>query len=253
MSKRKDIIRENDLVKIVNPKLFIRCGYPLSKNIARRMAIEELNKIDDSVFISLGLLKKEDKIILDKIISKLGENKNIKGIKSWNKMVDLIAENILLERKFGGNNRSIYTLEIPEIKDKVFKVMSSKMVNTGFYHSGHSGYDYDGNWDGYPPYLEGMESHKILEITNDSFEKASPVVDSNSAWEFIKPLPNSISISSFVEKELKRELIGYTEDDLNFFMVNGFFRIEAKNCVKIDDPDGYSCNSVSFVSFSRFR
>jgi len=247
MSKRKDIIRENDLVKIVNPKLFIRCGYPLSKNIARKMAIEELNKIDDSVFISLGLLKKEDKIILCEI-SKLGENKNIKGIKSWNKMVDLIAENILFERKFGGNNRSIYTLEIPEIKDKVFKVMSSKMVNTGFYHSGYSGYDYYGNWDGYQPYLEGIESHKILEITNDSFEKASPVVDSNSAWEFVKPLPNSISISSFVEKKLKGELVGYTEDDLNFFMVNGFFRIEAKNCVKIDDPTGYS-----FVSFSRFR
>jgi hypothetical protein len=135
-------------------------------------AVKRLNSLDDSVFEALGLLKKSDGVSdLSDLIKSVGEFPNPRNIRLWHQLVNLFAEDILWTKSFGGNERSIFTLEVPEIKDRIFQVICNpQTVCTGLRQPGHSGYSYEGEWDGYPPYLEDMKSHRIIDITNDSYE-----------------------------------------------------------------------------------
>ena len=59
MSKRKNVIRVGDKVKIINPEIFIRVGYPLTTEMIKESHITE-----------------EQKALLDKLMTTVGMSRN---------------------------------------------------------------------------------------------------------------------------------------------------------------------------------
>ena len=142
--KKKDpkIIRIGDTVKIIEPRFFVRCGYPLSVEEAA-LYIQEKHEIQVNSFLEdLGL---RDFVNHGEIYRALG----YAHCKS---------------RGFGGNNREIYDMKLDELKNLKYEVMSTFFVKTGIYVPASGGYNYDGGYDVDYAYLKNEKTHKILQI-----------------------------------------------------------------------------------------
>ena len=137
----KKIFRINDKVQIINPEIFVRCGYPLAKEDIKNKEItaEERQKIANL----LGCAFVED----------------IDYFSIYEKMLDNLAYYKLKKKRFGGKERRIHTENKPEYKDNFGTIIGKKIVKTGDYESGYINYD---NY--YSPYLENEKSHVILYI-----------------------------------------------------------------------------------------
>jgi len=67
MSKRKNVIRVGDKVKIVNPEVFVRTGYPLTTEMIKESHITEEQKHDHSVIHhSAGMAMRNEWHLWDK-------------------------------------------------------------------------------------------------------------------------------------------------------------------------------------------
>jgi hypothetical protein len=157
MSKRKNIIRRYDNVRIVHPNVFVRCGYPLTKKIMKeRMTPEQLEAVV-TMFKAFGIQSRPE-IAFD--LSKKRES-------SYDKVIDIIAERMLFGEQWGGAERQIYTEHRPELKGQTFQVIGKRVVKTGTYQPASS---YQGYYDMYPEYepayLDGCETHVILELNH---------------------------------------------------------------------------------------
>ena len=166
MSKRKDVIRICDRVKIINPQIFLRCGYPLTKQIIKDTVItEEQKDLIEEMFKLFGVhsCRQSSDIFLAT---------DIKNDRYYEKVLDVMAEVVLGQKQWGGSDRSIYTENRPDLLNISGQVISKKIVKTGRYTSGHSSCNYYGGYDDYdPPYLENETSHVILKVCvgNPSF------------------------------------------------------------------------------------
>jgi hypothetical protein len=155
------IVRVGDQVRIVNPQIFIRCGYPWSK----QYVIENVITADERQ----GLAKL------------LGYNyaTDIGGeyFRPYNTMLEAFAYFKLIKNNFGGRERSIHTENKPELQDKICRVVGKKTVKTGVYRSG-SCYGEEGDWE--PPYLDDEKTHIILELCEiDNFMQEFKIESKN--------------------------------------------------------------------------
>jgi hypothetical protein len=155
MSKRKDIIRINDYVKIVTPNIFVRCGYPLTKQIV----------IDTMV-------SAEQKQAVFKLLDQfgVGNTNNIfiterETDPRYLKIMDVLASSLLASHGWGGKERKVYTEYKTEFLNKEYRVIGKRVVKSGTYNSGYSHRGYYDNYDDYsPPYLTNEKSHVLLEL-----------------------------------------------------------------------------------------
>jgi hypothetical protein len=153
---RSEIIRIGDRVRIVNPEFFVRCGYPLNKELVLRNNLkqEDVNKID-AFITSFGL--NNFYVDLDK--------SNHIYTRVFDKIADAIAYGLLNKEGFGGRERKIYTEYLEPYKDIVCEVIGRKIVNTGYYRSGGKSYDYyNGGYDYEPASLEDQQTHIIYTV-----------------------------------------------------------------------------------------
>jgi len=142
----KEIFRINDKVQIINPEIFVRCGYPLAKEDIKNKEItaEERQKIANL----LGCAFVED----------------IDYFSIYEKMLDNLAYYKLKKKRFGGKERRIHTENKPEYKDNFGTIISKKIVKSGDYNYGRE--DCEGDYYS-PPYLTNEKSHVILYIRTE--------------------------------------------------------------------------------------
>lgn len=162
---KKNIIRIGDRVKVIQPDLFIRCGYPYTKEHMLR-----------------NVLKPEDVIKIEKFLADFGVHQDYFHIKDTNimhpivdkayytrafdKVADGIAYGLLHAKGFGGRERKVYTEREEKYLNATGTVMSRKVVNSGHYVPG-----YNGSWldpyDSEPAYLTNQKTHVIFEVELD--------------------------------------------------------------------------------------
>ena len=158
MSKKDNIIRVGDIVKIVKPYFFKRCGYPMSfENACDSVKTIYKDKIS-SFILDVRLIDKPNKGI------SILEDKNSKEFsRIFNKIVSALAYDYIRINKFGGKEKTIHTIHSPDYKNCLMEVEKIKFVKTGVYTSGiwfgGNGYSED---DYTPAYLDKEKTHKIL-------------------------------------------------------------------------------------------
>jgi len=166
------IIRVGDYVKIVNPDMFIRCGYPLSKMDMVKEVEEHFSKIIEDLAYSVAkgdvFVQRDDKGLYpgqkdNFIITPLSELRS-RGVNR--EIIEALAVKRLFARDFGGNVRSIHTKRRSEFQGAFSKVVGIKFVKTGTRVSGFSSRSsyYDSEIEYSPPYLEHEKTHKILRV-----------------------------------------------------------------------------------------
>ena len=140
----QNIIRIGDIVKVINPEVFVRCGYPMTTEDAIRnhMTKADSDKIDD-LMQGLGICGSSN--IFPDSSDKLYEN-------TFDKIVRALAYAIVGTKHCGGNERTIHTIHVPQITGHQYKVVDRKVVKTGtriwevdydYYHGGiESAYGY---------------------------------------------------------------------------------------------------------------
>lgn len=154
--RKKDpkIIRRGDMVKIIKPEFFVRCGYPMDFKDAYEYVDRNHNDA------------------IHRLINEIGDYKTgLSGKEFWfptgvyRKVVRAFAYDYMKARKFGGNERKIYTKPVPAAGGKVFRVLGVRSVRTGIYTPGSPTRGYDAVDDDFqPPFLREEKAHKILEL-----------------------------------------------------------------------------------------
>ncbi len=156
MSKSSNIVRRYDYVKIINPNIFVRCGYPLTKRIMKeKMTPEQLEAVV-TMLKTFGIHDRPE-IMFDL--------KKPRSASVYDKVIDILAEAQLFGQGFGGGERQIYTEHRTELKGQTFQVIGKRMVKTGTYHPSSCTQGYYDMYPEYEPaYLDGCKTHVILEL-----------------------------------------------------------------------------------------
>lgn len=154
MPKPKNPFVEGAKVKIVVPKFFVRCGYPLCLEDETNSMIEAKQKEIEAFVLSIvrpdvpaGLLP--------------GPKRSHVEHGTMTKIAKALAYESMKNRKFGGRTRAIFTKDYPECAGAVARIASSRFVKTGEYVPGHHYCTMDGD-DYDPPYLDNEKTHRIL-------------------------------------------------------------------------------------------
>jgi hypothetical protein len=159
MSKKaKDgIIRVGDKVRILNPQMFVRCGYPMT------------------VSSETEIVEKELGMKIAEFIHSVSPDRNfIPGLRPASSDFERLKSKIAREvahyrcglKGWGGRARQIYTREDICYLNQVCTVRGIRFVKTGEYEpASGGGYSYYGDMEDYePPYLAVDKTHKILEL-----------------------------------------------------------------------------------------
>jgi hypothetical protein len=159
MALRKNVIRVGDYVKIINPELVLRCGYPLTKKIVKDTIITAEQK--DSIH---GVLKSFGVIPLPDILDFDNALSNSDYENSYDKILDILAYEVLKKKGYGGKEKRLRTIKRPSLQDKFRYVIERKVVKTGDYNNGYR-HNYFGGHDDYePPYLSNEKTHVLFLI-----------------------------------------------------------------------------------------
>lgn len=147
---RKDRIKVSDRVRIINPQLVVRVGYPL--------CIEDVAKTIDVDKIVTALHNCGIKHPLHGLVP------NIKGSRMERAMSQVargIALAIMIDQNFGGSTRSIYTSEDLTLKNAIVRVSGKRRVVTGDRYGGYE--------EG--PSLENQVHHMLIQ-----FDSPKPMI-----------------------------------------------------------------------------
>jgi len=157
MSRRQDVIRVGDKVKIITPKIFIRCGYPMTTenacNAIDAMHGDSLQEFLKSIGFGVGFRKVP-------VHYSPGERM---ASRVYRKIRDALAFEYLHLKGFGGSERRIYTQYVKEYKNQLVTICRKFVKKTGTYYPpcGPSLPNYD-DYD--PGGLSGEKTHIILEF-----------------------------------------------------------------------------------------
>jgi len=165
MSKRKDIIRVGDRVKIVVPDVVVRVGYPLTKAAMMEKQTPEQIKAIEDMFLAFGVKSYPDK------------DGDFLKVTMTDSVADRLLQRIrytmagiqLRQEGWGGKERRIHTHTIKELKGKLATVDAKRVVKTGDYHHGYSGCDYWGEYDYEPSYLSNEKTHVLYKLYVDGY------------------------------------------------------------------------------------
>lgn len=154
MSKRKNVIRVGDRVKIIDPLQFVRVGYALTVEDVRESHITQ-----------------DQAHLLKQLINSTGYKLDYTMFpdSEYSRLETALARLILKTKKFGGPDRSVHTQYMIEYLGKLGTVRAKRYVKTGIYQNGTS---YQGYYDDYPeyepPYLKNEKTVVIYQIEIDS-------------------------------------------------------------------------------------
>ena len=149
-SRKSAAAKVGELVHIVEPKRFVRCGYKLN-----RAAV---------------LLERRDEVVrlmqaARQAIAPLYSDGWANDFKIQRQLEDLAVAAILVREKFGGRERMLFEEEDPELKGAVARVLSKSVVVTGTYNRGSGGYSsVDGEYDWQPAYIWQQQRHVIYDL-----------------------------------------------------------------------------------------
>lgn len=145
---RKPVYRPGDRVIIMQPQVFVRCGYPFD-------VVKETDSILTHYRFDIEQLI--EKIDQNGQPSHYGFDPDIRAVASR------LARIVAIRRGYGGNERRIYTEWCAEILGKEGTVFSKRVVKTGNRYGPSGGRDEDGHW--YEPgRLENEKTHVILQV-----------------------------------------------------------------------------------------
>lgn len=162
MSKRKNIIRVGDRVKILVPDVVVRVGYPLTKaDMMEKQTPEQLKAIQD-MFRAFGIVMHPDMFTDYKSIS------NREDDRAYGHVRRIMASLQLRREGWGGRERRIHTHTLPMLRGCLATVDAKRVVKTGDYHPGWSGQDYwTGEYDCEPAYLSNEKTHVLYKLYVD--------------------------------------------------------------------------------------
>jgi hypothetical protein len=184
MSKRKNVIRIGDKVKIINPEIFQRVGYPMTTQIIKESHITD-----------------EQRRLLDKLMETTGNHKYelYKDVinPEYDKLEHVFSTIVLKSMGFGGDERNVHTETKPEYKDKIGTVISKRYVKVGTYNSATN---YQGYFDDYPEYEPAyLKNEKTVIIYNVSIGERDTIF--NDYVEFpqssVEKMPIETKIDEF--------------------------------------------------------
>lgn len=164
---KRPTVRVGDLVMIDDPRLFLRCGYPLhipdvqkqleQDGVLREMVTHLMNQVlppvDGDGIHPLARLKPQE----------AGEPESVESRCRREIMFELARLKTICDR-FGGDTRSIYLGEpVEDLRGQMVRVKSRRIVKTGERFGPGGGWDYEGGYDDYEPGGLGNEQvHVIL-------------------------------------------------------------------------------------------
>ena len=194
-------IKIGDIVKINKPDLFLRCGYPLSKQDVLKDLEQHRGRISDFVAEILGYNSEDgEKWCCSKFkVYPAFYDTEVKNSISIDKILNTIAYMKLKKENFGGSKRSIHNIFSPEYQDKIYIVAGKKRVVTGYYSAGWSSLD-----EGEPASLYNQKHHVILyldKIIHESYYY--PKNTHEEEFTYIHPYSGDRTIriqKEFVEK-----------------------------------------------------
>ena len=168
MPKQPKYARIGEQVRLVTVKRFIRCGYPLDRDVVKNKFAEEIYNFGT----------KAAKAILGITDEKFVEHITL-GRHGDSRLEDAIVSYILDREHFGGKDRTIYEEEhdehlppwTPITSGAVGTIVSKKIVFTGKYHPPSGGYTYDGEFDWEPGYIDNPKAHCVytLDFNGEEF------------------------------------------------------------------------------------
>jgi len=147
---RRDGIRVGQVVKVVNPAFFVRCGYPMTfKEETKRIETEHERRIVD-FFRESGI----PLTILP------GEWTH----RAVRRVAEAMAYESCKQKGWGGRERTIHTHRIEAHAGVEFTVQAVRFVKTGVYEPMVTCWTDDG-WEPEPAYLGNERTHRILRTT----------------------------------------------------------------------------------------
>jgi len=153
-NKHKLVYHIYDNIRIITPNVFVRVGYPLTKQIVKNTLItKEQYEAVITMLKAFGIN-----------YTGFDDGVNLSTM-DYDKIVDVLAGNILRKNGWGGKERTIHIKSRPDLLNKTGIIYKKRIVHTGTYTSGYS---YKGYFDDYPDYepayLSNRKSHVILTV-----------------------------------------------------------------------------------------
>ena len=156
MAKQKPWVGSK--VRIVNPEIVVRVGYPKSLHDYFQLALEQYGqRLTGALPELLGSSEWQQMLGADPHV-------RTKAHPLLSKLLWAIAFPLARKDRFGGNLRSIHTRSAPELKGREFEVLERRSAYTGSRYAGHprsSCWDDDGE----PPSLEDVQHHNMLMLS----------------------------------------------------------------------------------------
>lgn len=155
MAQKKIVYHVDDIVRIVEPRRFIRVGYPLTKEQALEAAEKEYAKEIQAFMATVNAAQSDDPYF----------NSPEYDPRLYGDLLNAMATRWLRLKGYGGKERSIHTEMDESLRGTVWRVVNKRTVKTGIYNNGgyHGGY-WDGEPDYMPPHLSNEQSHVLLTL-----------------------------------------------------------------------------------------
>ena len=145
---KKQVIREGDTVKVINPIFIYKWGY--DNNI--KDVTEELlqnDKIRESITELFNIVKADNE--LTKV--------------AYEAVIRPLAYNVVKSRMKSGSERKLWTQELLEYQDITCSVYQTKIIKTGKYVPPYCYVSYFGEHDDEPGHLSEEKTHKLLKLS----------------------------------------------------------------------------------------
>lgn len=150
-------------IKIVEPYMFLRCGYPLTLEDVRGRYRDQITEKVNKVISVIDDISPHDNYFIHKLET-------------------AFASDIIRKLGWGGDERKVYEQSLGTIyEDARFTLKAKTMVYEGKRHSGYSHYDsQNGDYDGHPTFFQTRRGHCVytLDCVEDKKVKGLKVLAS---------------------------------------------------------------------------
>lgn len=161
---KRTVYHVDDLVRIINPQVVKRVGYPLTKEQAVDAAEKEYNEKIYAFMRDISVSPNEFTV-------------HDADPRLYGDLVDAVSSYWLRLNGYGGKERKIYTETDERIRNTSgWRVLSKRIVKTGTYSNGgyFGGSLWDMEPDYVPPHLSNEQSHVLLTIEPTSPDVKEP-------------------------------------------------------------------------------
>jgi hypothetical protein len=176
VKQRKKYAAIGEFVKIVTPKEFVRCGYPLTIKLVMEQQAEEIEK--DCARMFAALEKKPEPVEEPEAQDepgffslRLSEVSATMSPTVHGMLCSAIAAYRLEQQNYGGSIRAIVEQDGPFEAGELWVVTNKSLVKTGKRFPSWGGQDLrTGEWDYEPGGLENEQTHCVYSVQKDSFK-----------------------------------------------------------------------------------